>query len=143
LAEACRAALWLRFDFMDESHQISQEIHSPEGSFWHGILHRREPDWSNAKYWFHRVGTHPIFPELARQAACILEAFNPDPRLRAVEGPFQDAIRDGGWDALAFIDLCQSSCQSGGGDLAMLCRLLQSAEWQSLFDYCYRAATSD
>ena len=52
MAQACLAGLWLYHDFLDESHSISQEIATSTGSFWHGIMHRREPDPSNAKYWF-------------------------------------------------------------------------------------------
>src|SRR4051794_41678662 len=50
MAGACRAGLWLLFDFLDESHRVSQELHTPEGSFWHAIMHRREPDPDNSKY---------------------------------------------------------------------------------------------
>jgi hypothetical protein len=64
-AAACRAGLWLYHDFLDESHRISQEIETTTGSFWHGIMHRRERDYDNAKYWFRRVGQHPTFPSLA------------------------------------------------------------------------------
>ena len=68
MAKACLAGLWLRFDFLDESHSISQEIKTTTGSFWHGIMHRREPDYENAKYWFHRVGEHPVFAPLCAAA---------------------------------------------------------------------------
>src|SRR6187402_2363611 len=51
MARACLAGLWLYHDFLGESHEISQDIHTPTGSYWHGILHRREPDPSNSKYW--------------------------------------------------------------------------------------------
>jgi len=47
LAAACRAALWLHHDFLDESHMISQGIETAEGSYWHALMHRREPDHSN------------------------------------------------------------------------------------------------
>ena len=77
MAKACLAGLWLRFDFLDESHSISQEIKTPTGSFWHGILHRREPDFDNAKYWFHRVGEHPVFAPLCAAAWKITAATNP------------------------------------------------------------------
>src|SRR5947209_20388135 len=50
MARACLAGLWLLHDFLDESHEISQEISTPFGSYWHGIMHRRELDFANAKY---------------------------------------------------------------------------------------------
>ena len=61
IASCCLAAIWLLHDFLDESHEISQRIDTPEGSFWHAIMHRREGDFSNAKYWYRHVGDHPVF----------------------------------------------------------------------------------
>lgn len=54
-----RAALWLYVDELDRSHTISQGIEDATGSYWHGIMHRREGDFSNSHYWFRRVGKHP------------------------------------------------------------------------------------
>src|SRR5262249_53947224 len=68
-AEACIAGLWLYHDFLDEAHKRSQDLASAEGSYWHGFMHRREPDYANAMYWFRRVGRHPIFESLQRAAA--------------------------------------------------------------------------
>ena len=67
--EAAISGLYLYFCAYDESHTISQEVETPEGSFWHGIMHRQEPDPGNAAYWFRRVGQHPIFPQLRDAAA--------------------------------------------------------------------------
>src|ERR1041384_5983899 len=53
-----RGGLYLRFNFLDKSHTVSQGIHSVEGSYWHAIMHRREPDYSNSKYWYRRVPAH-------------------------------------------------------------------------------------
>lgn len=53
------AGLWLYIDELDRSHRISQGIEDATGSFWHGIMHRREGDFGNSRYWFHRVGKHP------------------------------------------------------------------------------------
>lgn len=61
------AGLWLLAGELDRSHTISQSIEAPEGSFLHGIMHRREGDFSNAKYWFRRSGVHEVHHLLARQ----------------------------------------------------------------------------
>ncbi len=50
------AGLWLYVDELDQSHQVSQGIHTVEGSLWHGIMHRREGDFWNSKYWFGKAG---------------------------------------------------------------------------------------
>jgi hypothetical protein len=121
-AECCRSALWLYHDFLDEAHAISQSIDTTEGSFWHGILHRREPDASNAAYWFRRVGDHPIFAELACQAHDLgLEV-----------GPER-------WDPFAFIDLCEKH-RGAGTPEEFLLRRVQRQEWELLFAWCWRRA---
>src|SRR5262245_28695382 len=66
--EAAMSGLYLYFSCLDEAHEIAQAVETPEGSFWHGIMHRQEPDPGNASYWFRQVGLHPIFPAL-RDAA--------------------------------------------------------------------------
>ena len=58
------AALWLLVDELDKSHVISQGIDDPTGSFWHGIMHRREGDFSNAHHWFRKVGKHPAMQQI-------------------------------------------------------------------------------
>ena len=60
--EAAMSALYVYFSCFDEAHGIAQDIQTAEGSYWHAIVHRQEPDAGNAAYWFRRVGRHPIFP---------------------------------------------------------------------------------
>jgi len=132
MAEACCAALWLYHDFLDESHRISQEIDTPTGSFWHGIMHRREPDYANAKYWFRRVGRHPVFDDLTEAARDLAHAYDLDAHARY--------LREGNaWDALQFVDLCESAAR-GRSSAVELCRQIQQREWELLFDFCWRAA---
>jgi len=58
MADCCKSALWLLHNFLHDSHEISQSIHTPEGSWLHAIMHRTEGDFSNAKYWYRRAGEH-------------------------------------------------------------------------------------
>jgi hypothetical protein len=126
------AAVWLVHDFLDESHAISQQVDTPSGSFWHGILHRREGDFANAKYWFRHVGRHEVFEFLGQRAG----------ELAAIRGDtaaVEKLTPEGVWDPYAFVDLCQSVVRDGSKHLD-LCLDVQQVEWELLFDYCYRAA---
>ena len=132
MALACVAGLWLRYDFLDESHRISQNIDSRAGSFWHAIMHRREGDFDNAKYWFRRVGEHAIYGPLviaARQLASGCEL-----------PPAADFLLHGSdWDAKRFVDLCRRALDDAPS-LVPLCMNIQQREWELLFDDCYRRA---
>ena len=59
-ADLVKAALYLRLGCLEECHKIAQQIATPTGSYWHGIMHRHEGDISNSKYWHARVGRHPV-----------------------------------------------------------------------------------
>ena len=61
------AGLWLYVDDLERSHAISQGITDATGSYWHGIMHRREGDFSNSHYWLRQTRSHPLraeYPEL-------------------------------------------------------------------------------
>ena len=138
MAELCLAGCWLLADELDASHVISQKHESPAGSYWHGIMHRREGDFSNTKYWFRRVGQHPVFVPLYEEAQNLVKA-SPDckakEKLAAMEA----------WDPDAFVDLVEELLQSKSPDLTteagiFLCQQVAQAEWELLFADCYDQA---
>lgn len=123
--QAALSGLWLYFSCLDESHALSQDISTADGSFWHGIMHRQEPDAGNAAYWFRRTGTHPVFDQLAAESA-LLAGQHPKAGFRAGSR----------WDPFLFIDFCENARRRPGSEAEHLALLIQRAEWQLLFDYC-------
>jgi hypothetical protein len=132
MALACAAGLWLRCDFLDESHRISQNIDNPWGSFWHAIMHRREGDFDNAKYWFRRVGEHAIYAPLASAAKQLASGCELPP-------PADFLLHGNDWDAKRFVDLCRRALDDEPS-LVPWCMNIQQREWELLFDDCYRQA---
>ena len=104
LQSSVRSAALLWHDYLDESHTISQNIPGADGGFLHGIMHRRERDYSNAKYWFQRAGKHRSFSDIAKQVARRLET----------KGETEFAAKlapRGDWDPFAFVDACRQAAQ--------------------------------
>jgi hypothetical protein len=132
MAACCIAGIWLLHDFLDESHSISQAIDTPSGSFWHAIMHRREGDFSNAKYWFRYVGQHPIYEDLEMRAAEIAAEHG--------EAAVVQQLSVGNkWHPAGFVNLCQGA-RGGRERTRDMCLDIQQVEWELLFALCYSVA---
>lgn len=124
-AELVVAGLWLGYDFMDEAHEVAQSIDAIGGSYWHALVHRREPDPANAAYWFRRVPDHPIWPELLADA-------------RALAPTFPELFTARRWDARRFAELCAAADDSS--EAAAPLQAIARREWALLIEHDFRAA---
>lgn len=127
------SALWLYHDFLDESHTVSQSIETATGSFLHGIMHRREGDFGNAKYWFRRVGHHPIFTNLQEAALDICSREKPGKSTSYL-------LKQSDWDPFRFVDAVEQSIGKGTS-CERICKQVQQAEWWILFNHIFASAT--
>lgn len=126
LGTLAEAGLWLLVDELERSHRVSQNMENYEGFFWHGIMHRREGDYSNAKYWFRRVGSHPVHTKLA---AVIGEHAS----TLAEQLPL-DVLTDAAKLPEALVDQCKLAARRG--NLVQSLQQICWWEWQLLFSNC-------
>jgi hypothetical protein len=144
-----RNALYQKNDDLDAAHQICQTTGQstalPEVSYWHGIIHRREPDFDNARSWFQKTQGFIGNDALYRAIYNLLQ--------RAIQMPDYGDVRDialqflrhlqsqGVWDVLYFLDLCASCAQNKDTHLQKLLEDIQAIEFQTLFHWTFQKAT--
>jgi hypothetical protein len=116
-----RGALFYATDAIHEAHTLFQEAKGDLGSYWHGMMHRREGDFDNARYWFRRAGVLPFFSEMHRAAS-------ESSALMA---------RQSNWDPYLFTGECEQA-RFGDTDSLTTLAALQRVEFEVLFDYCWR-----
>ncbi|GAA4862737.1 hypothetical protein GCM10023310_47670 [Paenibacillus vulneris] len=139
-ALATKAGLHLLNENLDKSHSLSQEIHNPTGSYWHGIMHRMEGDYSNAKYWFRQAGAHPVHESLlsAAQEACRsydIDSISSD----SMKSRLAAFISGTAWDTAMFTDLVEQQVTVVQDDTAdELLIELQWLEIRLLLQYSYQ-----
>jgi len=105
-----KGGLFYAVDALDAAHSIFQEDLSPEGSYWHGMLHRREGDFWNAKYWLQkagRLGALKDFPE---------------------------------FDPIQFVTRCERAAQRSDAEDPEDLLALQRKEWEHLIQAAYEKA---
>jgi len=108
-------------DDLEPAHAIFQEAQGDLGSYWHGMMHRREGDFDNARYWFRRAGALPFFAALHGSAS----------RVSA------DMARQSSWDPYLFTGQCEQT-RFGAEELLPEMRALQRAEFDAIFAACWR-----
>jgi hypothetical protein len=140
-AIALKAGLFQIHDYLDASHELSQSIEGQgrraDGDYWHAIMHRREPNYSNAKYWFRHVGSHPIFAALAEAVDGILS----QAETASAQTARQKLLASGCWDPLVFVDFCQQCSRGQDPELTEIAKRIQWTEMQLLLEQTFHDAT--
>jgi hypothetical protein len=78
-ARCIRSLLFLAAGGLDQAHRIVQEISTSDGAYIHGMVHRIDDDFDNARYWFRRAGVLLSAPEMYRRAAASSETIASHP----------------------------------------------------------------
>jgi hypothetical protein len=94
-----KGTLHLLNDDLDAAHQIVQEANTPDANYLHALVHRREGDLSNARYWLRTMSGHAVWGALRQDY--------PD------------------WDPLKFLVWCES-CSEGCSERS--CEWLQQVQ---------------
>jgi hypothetical protein len=118
-----RAGLLYAYDGIDESHRIVQEIRTDQAGYWHGMIHRREGDFENARYWFRRTGRLGVFAEMHARASEV--------------SPLMARQMD--WDPYVLVGQCEQARFGGDVDQKELVSL-QRLEFEVMFGYLWRDA---
>lgn len=138
--DCVRSGILLLWNLLDDSHSISQTMEgrgSPRtGDYWHGIMHRREPDPGNAAYWFRRVGSHPAYESLMKHLGEWLDAQKtPDVEMQILEAELLKGRR---WDPLRMVELCKQALRQPGSSLDLALRRVQYLEILNLLAFSFR-----
>lgn len=134
---ALKAGLCCFHDDFTGCHQAAQSLEGRgqrHGDYWHAILHRREPDYGNARYWFRQVGHHRIFENLCKETQQV--AAQQD---HATLRPWLPRLTAGGqWNPLAFIDCVAAAMESNDPVYRRVVEEIQYREMLLLLAQTYR-----
>jgi len=127
VSDCVAAALHLLNDDLDRAHALSQAHEGEQtADYLHQIVHRREGDFGNARYWVAKTGRHPFYEELYTQVTA-----------GEAEGVLAEPLRRWGrWDGAQMVALCQAA--AGGGENAADASRLAWREMQGLLAWCVR-----
>ena len=124
------AMLWLRVGIIEPAHVIVQEDATQLASYLHGVVHRLEGDFWNAKYWFRQIHDKRLMQSLS---IAIVEALEADEllelakRLKIVQG-----TRYSPTDFVTALEHPSSHSQSDLDQVGELERIAW-IEWKSLW----------
>jgi hypothetical protein len=136
---AVQSGLHIWNESLELSHSISQEIMTPTGSYWHGLMHRMEGDFSNAKYWFTDARHHPISTQLVTCLRSYLsEQHVTDLDHDTLRNKLEVLVSSPEWNPSVFVDAVELQLMHVQDPRAEeWLRRIQHFEVKLLLNYCY------
>lgn len=119
-----RAGMFYHHNALEDAHRLVQEASGDAAAYWHAMIHRRERDFENARYWLRRAGEQPAFAEMQARAADV------SPHMG----------RQMSWDPYLLVNLAEQ-LRFGAAELEAEVVGLGRVEFEVFFDYCFRQAT--
>jgi hypothetical protein len=128
-----QSALYICFDCFEEAHNIAQDHEGPAGNWLHAILHRREPDAGNSKYWYAKVkAPAKVYEGIGKKALAYLGE-SPLPELEPLAKKMEKSKT---WEPEAFVDLADKIRQKEKASPAYrTLAKIQEIEWLGLVEF--------
>jgi hypothetical protein len=131
------SGILLLWDHLDESHQISQTMEGQgtprTADYWHGIMHRREPDAGNAAWWFRKVGSHPALKVLGAGLISWMQQLGAAPNMLTQAKRLLRADRS--LDPFSMIEMSTRALSRPGQDEEQTVRMVQYLEMITLLQF--------
>lgn len=135
--QAMAAALYLWNDSLESAHRIVQLFeYIPTFDLLHGIVHRREGDYANSRYWLRNAGHHPAYYGLQARASRLLEGKDWT-EVDAEAGSALNAMAEQGeWNPYLFLEaVAIRQSRDGGEEAKEVLEQLQLLELRSIVRY--------
>lgn len=127
--EGALAGLLLLAGHWNSAHELVDDLETPDGCYWHALVHRIEPDTGNSDYWFRQTGSHPLFPAVLKTARR-LAAAHLDGHLRL----------DSEWNPEVFNGWCEQARRTPKLPRSAAIASIHSAECHLLWSYSLEKA---
>ncbi len=124
----CVALIWN--DHWIKAHELAQDIDNADGSLLHAIVHRREPDYSNAKYWLRRARNHPALPQVSK---ALLDHFSCE--TPAARGISESWLQNGCFEPESFVDAVDRAIRKSDSAEQKVLAQAQAIELTALLRY--------
>lgn len=102
------AILWLRIGQIDRPHDLVQADTTSLDSYLHGVVHRLEGDYWNAKYWFRQIKDQELLAAIGSSILKRLKALSLFEQARAMKIVDENER----FDPSALVDACEKICRS-------------------------------